>query len=202
MSHVPRRVVKLGGSLLELCDLRERLTTWLTGQPAAEVWLLVGGGRLADVVRDIDRLHGLDSATAHWLAIRAMAINAEIVAQLVGGAKPSCGISTPLQPAKRPDLVIVDPCDYMQRVAPRLSPDPLPEDWEVTSDSIAARLAVDLRAELVLLKSALPEEPRRYASAASAGYVDRYFPQAAGAFEAVVCVNLREADQPPALLRH
>ena len=70
----------------------------------------------------------------------------------------------------------------------------LPMGWGATSDSIAARVAdCTGAAELILLKSALPEADGTYASAAQDGYVDRFFPQAAAWAERVRCVNLRDA---------
>ncbi len=63
----------------------------------------------------------------------------------------------------------------------------------VTSDSIAARLAHALRAdELVLLKSRLPQPPCTAATAALAGYVDDYFPQAISVACRVRYVNFRD----------
>ena len=79
---------------------------------------------------------------------------------------------------------------------------PLPHSWDVTSDSIAARLAVLAGAdELVLLKSGLPAGSLTLAQAAETGYVDRYFPVAAAGVPRVRCVNLRADGFPEAVLR-
>ena len=56
MSGADLRVIKLGGSLLGWPEWPARLHSWLTAQtPAANV-LVVGGGALADVVREWDRV--------------------------------------------------------------------------------------------------------------------------------------------------
>ena len=51
----------------------------------------------------------------------------------------------------------------------------LPHSWNVTSDSVAARLAEILDADLVLLKSMAPPS-NSIRDWASAGYVDPFFP--------------------------
>ena len=68
--------------------------------------------------------------------------------------------------------------------------DPLPCNWEVTSDSIAARVARELEScELILFKSVYREATELGALAAQ-GIVDSYFPQAADRVP-VRIVNLR-----------
>jgi hypothetical protein len=49
--RVPIRVVKLGGSLLDLEELPERLTRWIAAQRAMASVMVVGGGWLADALR-------------------------------------------------------------------------------------------------------------------------------------------------------
>ncbi len=79
---------------------------------------------------------------------------------------------------------------------------PLPESWDVTSDSIAAWVGTNVEAqEVVLFKSCLPEA-RTYEAAAAVGYVDRHFPMVAAGWQQVRCVDLRAnpsstADQYP-----
>jgi aspartokinase-like uncharacterized kinase len=75
----------------------------------------------------------------------------------------------------------------------------LPHPWQATSDSIAARLAEVLAADLVLLKSANPPVKRPevgdratwLAELAAREYVDAWFPQAAASIRRVEMVNLR-----------
>ena len=81
----------------------------------------------------------------------------------------------------------------MREEDPRYAVGPLPESWDVTSDSIAARLAEIIAAdELVLLKSA-PAAPGLLHEIAAAGYVDNFFPQAAEGLMRVRFANLRGA---------
>ena len=192
------RVVKLGGSLLDFDCLVPRLHAWLAGQPPMPGVMLVGGGKLADAIRDAFARHRLGEEAAHWLCIRLLGVTAELVAGLL------------------PEAVLVNRFDELaaERVAKRLAVfepeqylrdeavDPLPHSWDVTSDSIAARLAARLEAgELVLLKSDLPAGLATLQEAADAGYVDRYFPTVAADLPRIRCVNLRSDGFPEVTLR-
>ena len=69
---------------------------------------------------------------------------------------------------------------------------PLPCTWQVTSDSIAARVAARIGAdELVLLKSTLPSAASDLEYWSRHGFVDGYFASAAAGL-AVRAVNLRD----------
>jgi aspartokinase-like uncharacterized kinase len=87
-------------------------------------------------------------------------------------------------------LAILDPLPYLLAAEAATKFTPLPHSWDVTSDSIAARVAAELQAELVLLKSTPPPSDDLPAAAAS-GYVDPYFPTAAAGLQSVRFVNLR-----------
>jgi aspartokinase-like uncharacterized kinase len=184
-----RRVLKLGGSLLSDEAWVERFGRWLAGEDAAENVLVVGGGRLADCVREIDRVSPLDVTEAHWFCVAAMAINGRNVAQRlsVGITNVTALLASP----QSAQVAVVDVWRFLTDEEPRLVAVPLPAAWEVTSDSIAARVAEVLRAdELVLLKSCMPTHEDRRALA-EACYVDPYFPHASAALRSVRYVNLR-----------
>lgn len=188
-----RRVVKLGGSLLTMPDLAERFRNWLAAQPTAETLLIAGGGELADAVRETNRLQPLSDSTAHWLCIRAMQLQTEMLATSLPEAELVKSIAELREACPRARLAVVDPWRFVHDEDRQYSTAPLPENWDVTSDSIAARLASLTEAdELVLLKSALPiaQETR---ALAEAGYVDRYFPRATIGVPLVRMVNLRES---------
>lgn len=203
MTPVLRRVVKLGGSLLDWPELVPALRRWIADQPLAETILVLGGGDLADVIRRADALHGLGERPAHWLCVQAMRLNATMLAGLLPEARWPCGLeSGPLHPP-RAGLALLDPEAFLLQAdhAPGLAP--LLETWDVTSDSIAARAAVRLHAdELVLLKSAsaaslVPDAdtlppPELAARLVEAGYVDRYFADAMLGLPQVRYVNLRQ----------
>jgi aspartokinase-like uncharacterized kinase len=188
-------VVKVGGSLYAWPGLAARLGNWL--QPffrqGTPLLLVPGGGPTADVVRQFDRGHGLGEETAHWLALRALALNAHFLAALL---PDTAVVETPEDAARlrrRGRLPVVDGHAFAR--ADETRPGRLPHAWAVTSDSLAARVAdVAGARRLVLLKSVTVPDGLSWAEAARCGFVDEYFPDVlarrATAFE-VSAVNLR-----------
>lgn len=191
-----RRVVKVGGSLLSSPTLVDDLRRWTALQPPAATFFLAGGGGLVDAIAEQQRTFGFDDEAAHWLCIRAMQIHFEMLAALMR----ECGritifddrvLSELLQPNA---MCWLDPWALMQHdlthAEAMLGVPPLPADWSVSSDSIAARAAKLLGAdELVLLKSTL-------ATAGEADYVDGYFAIAAAHIPRVRFVDLRDPTFP------
>jgi aspartokinase-like uncharacterized kinase len=175
------RIVKLGGSLLDWPDFPTALARWLSQQPPALDILIAGGGQIAETIRKADRDFELGEELSHWLCIDAMSISARIVVAAMRGMPLLLTFAELRSEAamKRQSAVVFDPGEFLAEHESLLPGRPLPHDWSVTSDSIAARLAETLAAdELVLLKSAeLPSES--LAELAAQGYVDRYFPVAA-----------------------
>jgi hypothetical protein len=161
--------------------------------------LIVGGGGMVEAVRDWDRAHGLAPSDAHWLAIDAMSMTSRLAAYLLPEANwtddwtvlNSC-IDT-LKRELQGGLLIFDPRRFLRDIEPTAAGTPLPQSWDVTSDSIAARIADLLGSEeLVLLKSRLPEaRPATLDEMAAAGFVDRGFPTFAPRLPLVRLVNLR-----------
>ena len=186
----PRRVVKLGGSLLDVPDLASRLRRWLQRQSEMCTLLVAGGGRLADVLREADQLHRLGETASHWLCIRAMTIHAEMLAALLPEARLLASIA---EWRSRPaTLSILDPWIFLREEERRFPGLTLPESWHATSDSIAARISscVDA-AELVLLKSKLPQHEATLLDAAADGFVDPLLPQFGSGLPAIRSVNFR-----------
>jgi aspartokinase-like uncharacterized kinase len=185
------RVVKLGGSLLDLPDLAGRVQRWLGGQPPASNVIVVGGGALAEAIRASDRIHKLDEVAAHWLCIRTMSVTAQLAATLLDLPVVD-ELAELTSRAAQHSTFIFDACPYLLVHEPTLPGTPLEHGWHVTSDSISARLAESLAAdELVLLKSTLAPAPLDLASAADQKLVDPWFPQAARSIARIRVVNLR-----------
>jgi aspartokinase-like uncharacterized kinase len=190
------RVVKLGGSLLDLPDLSYRMNCWLGEQPVGSNVIVVGGGIWAEAVRTIDLVHKMDEVAAHWLCIRAMSISAHLAATLLD--LPVVDERSELMTNRSHcSNCVFDTHRFLKHDEPSLPGTPLPHGWHVTSDSIAARLADTLAAdELVLLKSTLPRAPFDLASAIAQKLVDPWFPQAAQSLKRVRVVDLRAPNFP------
>jgi len=158
-------VVKVGGSLYDLPDLKSRLVAFLRSLSDPDRLLVPGGGLAADAVRALDRDHGLGPAVAHRLALRACTLNAHFLAVLLGAevvAWPRPGVGT----------AVLDPLAFVERDEPGA----LPARWDATSDSVAARAAAVAGAELVLLKSVTVPESMTWREASAAGHVDAVLP--------------------------
>jgi len=124
-------VVKLGGSLYNHVPA---LVPLLSASPHP-LLIVPGGGAFADSVRAV----GLDDDTAHWEAIAAM--------EQYGRYLSSYGLPTTEMLAVPDTPVIFLPLSCLR------GRDPLQHSWDVTSDTIAAWVAAELRRDLLLLKS-------------------------------------------------
>ena len=185
-------VVKVGGSLYDLPDLGPRLRQWLKGL-TADVIVVPGGGPTAGAIRELDHWQNFSEEMSHWLAIRALSLNAYFLASLLFPAtlvENWQGFSF----SPRGIVPVLDALAFLQEDEER--PDHLPHTWDVTSDSIAARVAIVSGAHsLVLLKSVTIPPEMSWAEASRLGFVDRMFPhlvEQAGPGLRVVAFNFRE----------
>jgi aspartokinase-like uncharacterized kinase len=183
-------VIKIGGSLLDLPDLHDRLDALRPVLPGH--WLtIIGGGDLAEYVRRADHDVGLPDDAAHWLAIRAMTIQAN----RFSAALPHWTISRSIgacQPIwQQGHVAILEPLYYAMWDESACDA-PLPHAWGVTADSLAARVAIQANASrLVLLKSAALGEINNIPAAVDQGLIDAYFPTAVRDFAPIDVINLR-----------
>jgi len=194
MSERRIRVVKVGGSLFDLPDLAERLRQWLSLQTPAHHVLLAGGGSLVDQVRGWHALQPLEESGAHWMCVDLLTVTAHLLharlpeIPLIEDDRLLC------QRVGQRDCTIFVPALWMRHGEPHLPGTPLPSTWEVTADSIAARLAISLAAEeLVFMKSKLPETGSGLGIPAfsAAGYVDPMLGRLVDELPAVRFINVR-----------
>jgi aspartokinase-like uncharacterized kinase len=195
-------VIKVGGSLFDWPALPRRLGALLDERRLAHqhIVLLPGGGRAADFVRQIDHTFALGDLPAHRLAIRSLDLTAHVLATIVPGLDvidDPGGLGGVWQQRRIPVLA---PYRFLEEIDPDAH-EPLPCSWDLTSDSIAARIAVHLAAtELLLLKSApLPLGTSRR-EAAELGLVDSLFPEVSHRLRQVIYLNLRDERRASVLL--
>lgn len=178
----PLRVAKVGGSLYDLPDLRNRLRAWIVTRADERILFVPGGGTAVDAVRQLQRTHHLDDSTAHWLAVRMMSVQAHFLGALIG---------TPVVPEPtRDDLAVLDAYAFLKADEDR--PDSLEQSWRVTSDAIAARVADVRGAPLTLMKSVDLPMGITWFEAGAAGFVDAAFATVVPAGRPVEWVNLRQ----------
>jgi aspartokinase-like uncharacterized kinase len=160
-------VVKVGGSLFDLPDLAVRLTAFL-GSFTTRVLVVPGGGKTADAIREFDCIHQLGDEPAHWLALRACTVNGHFLAHVLGGVPVIADVAACVK------IAIIDLFGFA--VDDERRPDRWPHRWDVTSDSMALRVAhVAHASELTLLKSSELPVGDDWTAAAASGGVDPFF---------------------------
>jgi aspartokinase-like uncharacterized kinase len=140
-------VVKIGGSLLgtpELARWLEIFAKFGDGQ----VVIVPGGSVFADAVREAQNLSNASDAVAHKLAVIAM----DQFGLLLAGLNPSLATaSSELEIAERGWQhrgIVWLPSKMV------MADDTIPQNWQVTSDSLSAWLANKLGAQqLILIKA-------------------------------------------------
>ena len=202
---MPLILYKLGGSLLTLPDLDSRLMVLFrqplpaplavtASRPVARA-LLVGGGPTADVVREWDRRHRLGDQRSHDLAVAAMGLNARFVKSLLPAAEWATKRNSIGRPRAGGRVAVLDPQAVFDE-AERQAAVRLPRSWDVTSDSLAAFLAIEWGARAIVLVKSTPRPGRKNVlEAARRGLVDKHFPELAPRIPVIAWVNLR-ARQP------
>ena len=190
------RVIKVGGSLLRRSGLPFDLQSWQStlSKPMTNVWI-VGGGTTVDAIRDQDRTHGLSDSTAHWASIKAMDTNAIAFAERFSGwritDRPEEIFQSVQQlphpipalrhlPATDKPLVqnwVLQTHRWIKAADSELEPDQrLPHSWAVTSDSIAAWVAIRIRASQVILLKSCQVPEATIPELARLGIVDSHLP--------------------------
>jgi 5-(aminomethyl)-3-furanmethanol phosphate kinase len=150
------------------------LERWLSlladGGPA--VVIVPGGGPFADHVRALQKRWRFDDAIAHHMALLAMEQYGRMLAGLQPGLRPAASRREIAQ-VRRAGVAAVWMPTQMVLADPGIA-----ASWDITSDSLAAWLAGQLRAaRLVLVKSvALSDSSVQAATLARCGIVDPAFP--------------------------
>ena len=185
---VPTAVVKLGGSLLDLLDLPQRLNR-LRPEWGPRPLLMVGGGAVADQVRTWDRQHELGEERAHWLALDALELTARLVESLWSPARVTRREDYELA-WEQERVPLIQAREWFEAAIRRETPTPH-HTWETTTDTIAAWIASLTQAESLWLLKSVPC-PASLSEATDQESVDPQFAAWVPARMPVSWVNLRE----------
>jgi aspartokinase-like uncharacterized kinase len=139
-------VVKMGGSLAEdpealrvLCNKLSLLAKKYT------IVIVPGGGKFADVARDFDQRFALSRDISHKMAILGMDQLGLLLSDLTPGSRVFQELVNAKRIMKAGELPIFLPSRLM------FEENPLENSWDVTSDSIAAYVTIQLCAAKVIL---------------------------------------------------
>jgi len=135
-------LIKIGGSFFKKNNSSNlnKLAEVINTDKENKFIIVCGGGRAADLVRDFDSRHNLNDKIAHFAAITAMEMNSYFLANFFDEYST---FSTEFDFKSRINLFL--PLNYYKKY------NPLPQSWQVTSDSIALELALRLKAEKFIL---------------------------------------------------
>jgi dihydroneopterin aldolase len=167
-----RLVVKLGGSTAYHVEME----SWIAAiaQATMPLVLVPGGGPFADRVRDAQPKMRFSDRAAHFMAVLAMEqmglALAEMHPRLVP-ARSLADIEAALSDAKIPVWL---PYELLRGARD------IPEDWDMTSDSLSAWLAGRVGASSLLLIKQTDALADNVQELAEMGIVDRLLPQMLG----------------------
>jgi aspartokinase-like uncharacterized kinase len=138
--------LKIGGSLAEEPARLRALCRELSEMARNHrITAVPGGGRFADVVRELDERFHLPDTVAHKMAILAMDQYGIFLSSITPGSRTTRTLDEARQHSEAGLVPILLPSRLMSQA------DPLPHSWEVTSDSITAYIAGELRSEKLVL---------------------------------------------------
>lgn len=143
-------VVKLGGSLIDSAELQSWLGV-LASFGGGRVVIVPGGGPFANQVRRAQDLWGFDDKVAHRMAILAM----EQYGLMMTGIRPDLRAASSRMEVERLLREAAVPV-WLPGAMTFENPE-IPENWQITSDSLAAWLAETMGAEMLVLVK--PFEP-------------------------------------------
>lgn len=139
-------VVKIGGSLANQPNNLKRLCRRLVALAEKHKLLIVpGGGRFADLVREFDRTQRLSPTATHLMALLAMDQYGILLSSIVPDARTVKHLKAARRLQTRGLLPILLPSEMAFKDMY------LEHSWNVTSDSIAARVAGLSHASMLIL---------------------------------------------------
>jgi dihydroneopterin aldolase len=130
-----------------------------------------GGGPFADTVRREQIRIGYDDGAAHRMALLGMAQFGLALASLSATLVSASGVAAIRRALAENTVPVWLPLDLLEG-----SPD-VPESWDMTSDSLAARLGGKLGAKRLIFLKRAPPKSLLLSELAAAGVVDPLVPR-------------------------
>ena len=157
-------VIKVGGSLAENPHVLKALGEELCLIAKTHSIVVVpGGGKFADAVRELDSKHALPASLSHKLAISAMDQYGMFLSHVVPDCCSCDSLKVAQKLAKEGAVPIFLPSNLLSQE------DPFEPSWDVTSDSIAAYIAVKVNAAKAIFVSDVDgiftKDPKKHADA-------------------------------------
>ncbi|NLE05777.1 MAG: hypothetical protein GX638_13395 [Crenarchaeota archaeon] len=139
-------VIKIGGSLSEKPNVLRNLGYELSKIAQKQKILIIpGGAKFADVIRELDNKFKLPASFTHRMAILAMDQYGLFLSQILPNSQLCDSIKEANKISKAGKLAIFLPSKMV------LDCDPFEASWDVTSDSIAAYIAIKVHSKKVIL---------------------------------------------------
>lgn len=157
-------VIKVGGSLAENPDVLKALGAELCRIACNyQITVVPGGGKFADVVRELDERYGLAPEFSHRMAILAMDQFGLFLSQIIPKTCLCASIEEAKILSKQGKVALFLPSKLL------FESDPFEPSWDVTSDSITAYIAAKLQAQKVIFATDVDgifnENPKLFAKA-------------------------------------
>ncbi len=157
-------MIKIGGSLSETPAALEVLGAELSLMAKKfSIVVVPGGGKFSDAVRELDAKFNLSASVAHKMAILAMDQYGLLLSNLFKECEVCDSLRVARQIARGGKLPVFLPSRLM------FEKDPFEPSWDVTSDSIAAYIAILLHAKRTILATDVDgifnEDPKRQSDA-------------------------------------
>lgn len=168
-------VLKLGGSLLAIPDLMNRLEAVLSRLRPSPVLIVPGGGAAADVIRDLDRKLRFSPEKAHRDAIAAMSLNAALLCRLNKSLRLVRNYDEAQRVWSEGLAAVLDASSFLFDQPDNDTGDSLPASWDITSDSIAAWTAQQWQADRIILAKSCDAPETNLSALCLLGMIDRAF---------------------------
>ena len=137
--------IKIGGSLANYPEKLRQLGSLIFEMSAKNRFIIVpGGGSFSDVVREMDKKFDLSSQISHEMAILGMDQYGLLLTQIIPNSKPIYSIREAIFSEIKEPLIFLPSQELSNNKE-------LESSWRVTSDSIAAFVAIKTNSQKLIL---------------------------------------------------